>query len=566
MELSEVLKQRRALVIGTVLIVGGALAGVMLVTPDITNEGLSVSWSPNGEYVALIADTELSEQERLIIWNVDDNKAAGELKTEKHGSFAIAWSGDGTKLAVLTQEKNIEVYSLNQESFELLETYSLPSTAPVPFCSRMCWPYSSDQIWFSGGSGIALMSLNVANGNWRSFTELSLGISGGIRNMVASTDGSMIAIAIDNDPHDQVVVINSENAEESWRETMPHDLCSEFNVAWSPDSSIMAVLGGGTLALWPLNGTQPTTEWDIPSFSEGCAENVMWNTATNRIFVTTPYAPNQVTIIDPSGGDTTRSMIFDSMPELSSIKISPNGEQLCLAGPGESSWINGRQQGEVLIADVTTGEIIDELRIPISAGRYARNAISGLCAGLIVFLTSLCVWDTSLRFVTVRRSEEGVAPESDDATRSAVPYEAVVSSFGRSLLCVTSSIYFATALTIALFLAEYPLDSYVIVGIFPICVTTVVAVWFIAGLAAGIIFSKKRIEIRAAQLFVSPLKHSGGILFFPIAAIFTDEFVVYAIIGIIATVIAAAASHLVFILGFGVTKLTSGVAREPRAK
>ena len=194
----------------------------------------SVSWSPDGKYLASGL-----ENGRFEIWDANSGECFLSYKGHSSSVVSVCWSPDGKYLASGSLDLKVGIWDAN--SGECIGT----STAHSYSVHSVCW--RPDGKYFASGAGNGDVMIWDAN-SWVSIRTLE-GHSGEVYSLAYNNDVSRIA----SGSYDRTIKLwNAKNGKEL--KTLVGHSSYVFSVCWSPDGKYLASgSSDGTVKIWDAN-------------------------------------------------------------------------------------------------------------------------------------------------------------------------------------------------------------------------------------------------------------------------------------------------------------------------
>ena len=211
---------------------GGRDDGALLPLPVHRSEVVAAALSPDGTLLASAS----TRKEGIMIWNMDDGSLANNITGLSDKVNSIAFSPDGKNIAALSGSE-VKVWSLDGKM------------EPVTTTGSRFAEFSPDGSQLACGDGNGLKIWNWASPAGDSI--IFAGHTGPINHAAFSPDGTLIASASSDNTVRLWLLVNGPAGAASLN--FPDEV---VQVAFSPDSHLMATLSGDSIRVWAADGLQ----------------------------------------------------------------------------------------------------------------------------------------------------------------------------------------------------------------------------------------------------------------------------------------------------------------------
>ncbi|MCB9461420.1 MAG: WD40 repeat domain-containing protein [Anaerolineaceae bacterium] len=254
----------------------------------------------------------------------------------------IAWSPDGTMLAVGFDSNECDIQNPHSENLLILDATTLEVVTPGPVKSCHAglveWSPDSTRFVIVGIEGLRVW--NVEN------QEFDLTAIGG-HIIKWSPDGSMLAVG---GMSGTALTVDVSTGDVLTR--FPSSVF--FGLAWSPNGEQLAIADSVVINVFDVNTLEEIGTIDIP----GIIEQIEWEKNGSRLAVYRVSPSDMQRAIDIVDVDTMQTDLSISLvgylqpiEGITDISLSPTGNQIAVVIPAFG----------VLIFDTTTGELVTHI-------------------------------------------------------------------------------------------------------------------------------------------------------------------------------------------------------------
>lgn len=199
---------------------------------------VSVSWSPDDAKIVSVGWDNI-----LKIWDSSTGKEIKTIESDSFGFESVAWSPDGTQIAV--GHKNGSIYIIDTESWKIVNTLLGHNSSHSGGVPVIIWSPDGSKIVSGGRDELRVIIWDSTGNMLYQLENQPLSVFG----LNWSPDNNMVASGGEGW---DVVITDSIKGDELFRlnEHQPYT----FSVAWSPNGKLFTTIdGGGRIKIWGIH-------------------------------------------------------------------------------------------------------------------------------------------------------------------------------------------------------------------------------------------------------------------------------------------------------------------------